>query len=133
MSTKSTPDVYDCYDKIGLDEPFFVLRANDPLAADTVVYWHDRYAECGRQGYAGRLPRPSLGKLIEAATCADAMYLWQSTIPWSCPRCRERKPGPSVSCAPPTGCWSVECFVCGTSTGGYMSRAEAITAWNARC
>jgi len=31
-----------CYDKAGLDEPLFVLRAQDRLAADLVREWADK-------------------------------------------------------------------------------------------
>lgn len=39
MSTKRNPGPYACYDKLDPDEPFFVLRAKDPLAPAVVEAW----------------------------------------------------------------------------------------------
>jgi hypothetical protein len=37
MATKRDGD--SCYNKAGIDEPLFVLRAQDATAPDTVEYW----------------------------------------------------------------------------------------------
>uniref|UniRef100_A0A6M3KG43 Uncharacterized protein n=1 Tax=viral metagenome TaxID=1070528 RepID=A0A6M3KG43_9ZZZZ len=68
MGTKLNPGAYDCLDKIAPDEPFFVLRAKDPLAADLVADWVDR---------ASRTLLHEPDKLMEASMCADAMRDWR--------------------------------------------------------
>lgn len=37
--TKLNPGPYDCYAKLALDEPYFVLRAKDPAAPAIVEAW----------------------------------------------------------------------------------------------
>lgn len=39
MSTKNQPGLFDCLAKLPPDEPYFVLRAQDNLAADLVELW----------------------------------------------------------------------------------------------
>ena len=39
MGTKANPGKHDCYAKADLDEPIFILRANDPTAPAVVRYW----------------------------------------------------------------------------------------------
>ena len=66
MGTKANPGVYDGYAKAADDEPIFVLRANDPLAAQLVEVWAD-LAE-----YSG----VELAKCQEAKVCAQEMADW---------------------------------------------------------
>lgn len=68
MGTKQNPGQFDCLDKIAPDEPYFVLRAKDPLAADLVADWVDR---------ASRTLLHEPDKLMEAQFCVDAMRQWR--------------------------------------------------------
>ncbi len=52
--------------KVAADEPIFVLRAQDKLAADTVCYW---ICEAEAAGVDQE-------KLIEAQKCAIKMRAW---------------------------------------------------------
>jgi len=47
MSTKNHPGHFDCLAKLAPDEPFFVLRAQDALAADLVEQWAIRAKAAG--------------------------------------------------------------------------------------
>ncbi len=69
MGTKNKPGKFDCYDDIDPNEPFFVLRANDPMAADIVRIWALRYYQS--KGY-------DMDKYIEAKRCATAMDDWRA-------------------------------------------------------
>lgn len=71
MSTKLNPGAYDCYAKLALDEPYFVLRAKDPLAPALIEFW----AEQRRVQY-GIYP-----KLDEAVACAEQMREWKRRHP----------------------------------------------------
>jgi hypothetical protein len=64
MATKA--DGCACYDNAAEDEPIFVLRAQDKLAADTISHWI-RYAE--RSGVDPE-------KIDEARECEAAMREW---------------------------------------------------------
>lgn len=55
-----------CYDKAGQDEPLFVLRAQDVLAAPTVRFWAALAAGGGTD--------PQV--IQEAFDCADQMEAW---------------------------------------------------------
>lgn len=55
-----------CYDKAGEDEPLFVLRAQDMLAAATVRFWASLAA--------GGDTDPKV--IQEAFDCADQMDAW---------------------------------------------------------
>ena len=41
MGTKNNPGSYDCYANLDPDEPYFVLRAKDPMGAALVRNWAD--------------------------------------------------------------------------------------------
>lgn len=73
MGTKNEPGRFDCFDKAEADEPLFVLRAKDPVAAATVRVWIllRRVARLNKLGEAERLE--------EAENCAHAMDLWRGT------------------------------------------------------
>jgi hypothetical protein len=71
MSTKTNPGAFDCYAKLAPDEPYFVLRAKDPLAPALIELW----AEQRRVQY-GDYP-----KLDEAIACAEQMRAWKKQHP----------------------------------------------------
>lgn len=66
MGTKKNPGQYDCYFKCGLEEPYFVLRANDPLAPVLVQVWAELARRQGEKE----------AKVLEARTCAEDMKKW---------------------------------------------------------
>lgn len=67
--TKLNPGPYDCYAKLALDEPYFVLRAKDPDAPALVEAWA-----------ATRVMRTDNNnpKIGEARDIAAAMRKWRS-------------------------------------------------------
>lgn len=73
MGTKRNPGDFDCYKNAGMDEPIFVLRANDPHASYLVQTWADRVS---RQVHL--TARDSV-KASEALRVADAMDAWAAT------------------------------------------------------
>lgn len=64
MATKR--EGVSCYDKAGMDEPLFVLRAQDKLAAGIVRQWADLAEQGGT--------KPEV--VAEARQCADEMEAW---------------------------------------------------------
>lgn len=66
MSTKNNPGHFDCLTKLGPEEPYFVLRAQDAEAADLVELWALR-------AKAGGCP---LDKVNEALAVAEDMRRW---------------------------------------------------------
>ena len=93
MSTKNDPGKFDCYKKLADDEPYFVLRAKDPIAPYLIEIWRDIRADdfedgldnfvtafrCWReQMQRGRRMRldHEHDKSIEAADCAYEMGKW---------------------------------------------------------
>lgn len=68
MATKNNPGQFDCYERVGEDEPFFTLRAKDSLSPALVRTWADEAEDNGEFG----------DKVKEARDCADAMELWKS-------------------------------------------------------
>ncbi|MGH8572082.1 MAG: aspartate decarboxylase [Gammaproteobacteria bacterium] len=71
MSTKQNPGPFDCYAKLAPDEPYFVLRAKDPIAPEVVELW-----VALRKALHGDYP-----KLAEARACAEAMRRWRAANP----------------------------------------------------
>ena len=67
MGTKNNPGQFDCYDDIDPDEPFFVLRAKDPLAAMIVRWWAGVADKTG----------VSEEKVREALSCSYNMWEWR--------------------------------------------------------
>lgn len=61
-----TRDSDTCLQKVGPDEPIFVLRAQDSLAANIVRAWADRASANGCRAE----------KVEEALAIADAMDAW---------------------------------------------------------
>ena len=76
MSTKQHPGSFDCYAKLAPDEPYFVLRAKDPIAPALVELW----AELRKAQFARFLNDGGLfaAKLTEARACADEMRRWHA-------------------------------------------------------
>ena len=68
MGTKKNPGPYDCYAAAADDEPIFVLRASDPLAANLVRQWAILYLDDKKP--------TTWKKADEARACARAMDLW---------------------------------------------------------
>lgn len=88
MATKNNPGKFDCYANAHPDEPLFILRANDPLAAPLVRLWAlarsqrpamqtivNEVAEL--QDRAARKNPPDPAKIQEALDCAAAMEEWR--------------------------------------------------------
>lgn len=66
MGTRTSPGCFDCLSKLAPDEPFFVLRGQDALAADLVREWALRARAAGCPA----------DKTAEAERIADAMEAW---------------------------------------------------------
>lgn len=66
MTTKTRAGRFDCLDKIGPDEPFFVLRGQDKLAAELVELWAIR----------AKLAGTPIDKVNEAFAVAEEMQNW---------------------------------------------------------
>lgn len=96
MSTKINPGKFDCYAKLARDEPYFVLRAKDPIAPDMVRAW--RYIRCGDVAAAmaellsahstwehavdnedRSMLHAGSDKSLEALSCSNAMLSWRAT------------------------------------------------------
>lgn len=84
MGTKNKPGKFDCLDKIAPDEPYFVLRANDPNAADVVRFWSMKFLTSDRNTHhvegVGQIityTKEEWEKFNEAMRCADAMEEWR--------------------------------------------------------
>lgn len=57
-----------CLNKAGDDEPIFVLRAKDPLAAEVVRFWADKATTSGQH---------ESSKIMEAQGLAAQMETWR--------------------------------------------------------
>lgn len=66
MGTKKNPGKFDCLAKIGDDEPFFVLRAQDMSAPGLIDAWVTKNKNS-----------VSPDKLKEARDLAENMRLWK--------------------------------------------------------
>lgn len=75
MSTKNSPGEYDCFADVADDEPFFVLRANDPLAANIVNNWISMRVSMIMQGVKPN-ELESWAKVQEAIKCRNDMIAW---------------------------------------------------------
>lgn len=86
--SKANPSPYDCYEDLALDEPYFVIRARDPLS-DALAELH-AYIGAGQAGAAHnklaeimaltgeRPPRPSGSpKYRETFTISANMEAWR--------------------------------------------------------
>lgn len=68
MSTKNDPGRYDCFSHLDPDEPYFVLRGQDALAADLVEKWAIQAGSAGCDS----------DKVREAHAVADEMRRWHT-------------------------------------------------------
>ena len=57
------------------DEPLFVLRANDELAPDIVIFWANAYLR--KHTNAGTMTEVRLAKYAEAVETAGKMEDWK--------------------------------------------------------
>ena len=72
MGTKENPsEKFNCYKEAADDEPIFVLRAEDPLAARLVDLWVEVREMEGKQSPT------QLERHAEARSCAVAMRKWK--------------------------------------------------------
>ena len=89
VGSKANPSQFDCYNDLAADEPYFVIRAHDPLS-DSLVELH-AYIGAGQAGAAhnklaeimaltsGRPPRPSDSpKYRETFAISQSMERWRS-------------------------------------------------------
>lgn len=87
--SKANPSQFDCYDDLADDEPYFVIRADDPLS-DSLVELH-AYIGAGQSGAAHnklaeimeltreRAPRPSESpKYRETFAISQSMESWRN-------------------------------------------------------
>lgn len=102
MSTKLHPGAYDCYAKLADDEPYFVLRAKDPVAPALIRLWADLRST--QYGY--------YEKLGEARQCAADMEKWKLAHP-------EAKPSIPV--------WMIEIGVEGHRFHLHRRNADCVT------
>lgn len=97
--SKNNPSQFDCYEDLAGDEPYFVIRADDPLS-DSLVELH-AYIGAGQSGAAHnklaeimaltaeRAPRPSDSpKYRETFAISQSMEAWRANK-----RAAERKAG----------------------------------------
>lgn len=67
-----------CLNKAAPEEPIFVLRANDPVAAQVVRYWASCYVDHKREyNTDGILTNKQLSKAQEARGLANEMDSWR--------------------------------------------------------
>lgn len=67
-----------CFNKAADDEPIFVLRANDPIAARVVRQWATQYLEDKRENSTdGTLTNVQVSKAQEARGLANQMDAWR--------------------------------------------------------
>ena len=90
VGSKANPSQFDVIDKLGADEPYFVIRAHDPLSSALVELHayigagqagaaHNKLAEI-MQLTASRPPRPSNSpKYRESFAISSAMERWRDT------------------------------------------------------
>ncbi|MEK7264897.1 MAG: aspartate decarboxylase [Pseudomonadota bacterium] len=89
VGSKANPSKFDCYSDLAADEPYFVIRADDPLS-DSLIELH-AYIGAGQSGAAhnklaeimaltsGQAPRPSDSpKYRETFAISQAMEAWRS-------------------------------------------------------
>lgn len=76
MSTKAQTivDPESCLNRAKDDEPIFVLRANDPIAADVVLMWANKY-KLQKRGFEAMTDRQR-AKFHDALNVSRAMRDW---------------------------------------------------------
>lgn len=77
MGTKNNPGDFDCYAACEPDEPYFVLRANDPTSPSSVRGWAWNRIQMIFQGRKPNTPE-QWHKVSEALACASAMERWRA-------------------------------------------------------
>lgn len=77
MATKNNPGPIDCYAAAAPDEPIFILRSTDPLAADTVRRWAKEYR--GSKIAVHEWDSRTEAKYREALQVADQMLEYYNT------------------------------------------------------
>lgn len=70
MGTKNDPGEFDCYAKLLPDEPYFLIRAKDPVGAATVREW------CRLREEANVKPDDE-ARIAVAERCAEWMEQWR--------------------------------------------------------
>lgn len=69
-------DPGSCLNKADIDEPLFVLRANDPIAPKIIRKWCDEY--CIEKGGINKLTEAQKTKSAEASKIARDMERWKA-------------------------------------------------------
>jgi len=87
MATKDRPGAFDCHEALANDEPYFLLRANDPCAPLIVRLWARRYVEKKMVDREGSDPEKVFAKHDEAALVALKMEEWYETRLLPCTKC----------------------------------------------
>lgn len=79
MSTKQENmlDPHSCLNKAALDEPIFILRANDATSAPTIIAWAARYLHS--KGGWQQMSMTQRAKYNEALAVAASMDEWRKT------------------------------------------------------
>lgn len=79
MATKvvNILDRNSCFNKADDQEPIFVLRANDRVAADVILIWAQRYMmeKGGKNGWLG-MSEEQQGKYKNALNVVEEFKLW---------------------------------------------------------
>lgn len=78
MGTKASEMREGCFAKAALDEPLFVLRAQDRSAPKLVRQWAETFRQHHlKVGTSGHELAKAISKHTEALAVADAMESWQ--------------------------------------------------------
>lgn len=81
MATKfqNFMDPNSCWNKAKETEPVFILRANDRIAADIILFWAQRYImeKGARNGWSG-MTEDQQSKYKEALKVVEEFKLWQA-------------------------------------------------------
>jgi hypothetical protein len=125
MSTKLNPGKFDCLAKCADDEPYFLLRAKDPISDSVVQLWRairagdrtladillaqafDAWGKSGRSN----LPLKS-DKSMEAGACAMSMIEWRKGSIGDLTSETNMISGPCT-------CGDVYCPFCGPAQGNF--------------
>jgi hypothetical protein len=75
MATKHTDK---CLEKAADDEPIFVLRAQDKLAANTVRHWAREFLKAHGGVLSEQIDPKVIAKYKEAHALADKMDAWKT-------------------------------------------------------
>lgn len=78
IKREEVSNLNSCLNRAHDDEPVFVLRANDPIAAHVVEYWASAYVISKQDhGTDGLLTTEQHAKMLEARSSAAAMREWK--------------------------------------------------------